>query len=108
KLLLGVRHDVAVFTLDVVERGPGYRVVLLVHAEKSSEPDHGEDDAVRRLVEHDVFDLADLLARRILHGSPDHLLRANRRCMAGRGWHCSLLTLVSRAHMVCGHSICDA
>src|SRR5690349_522609 len=66
ELRLGERHHVAVFHLVIVERGPGYRMELLVHAEKPAEADHGEDDVVRLLVEHDVFDLADLLAGRVL------------------------------------------
>src|SRR5688572_1846010 len=91
QLFLGERHDIAVFALDIVERRPRNGMVLLVHAEKSAEADHGIDDVVRRLVEDDVFDLTDFLARRVLDGGTEDLLGTNCRGVAGCGCHCDLL-----------------
>jgi hypothetical protein len=40
-------------------------MVFLVDAEKSAKAHHAEQNAVRLLVEHDVFNLADLLSSKI-------------------------------------------
>src|SRR6185436_13685783 len=62
-------------------------MVLFVHAEKATEPDHRVDNVVRQLVEHDVLNLADFLASRILDAGANYFLGANDLGMAGCGSH---------------------
>jgi hypothetical protein len=62
QLLLGVVDDVTVRVLLVVEARPGNRVILFPDTEKAAETHDCEYDAVRLLVENDIFNFADLFA----------------------------------------------
>src|SRR4029077_4448150 len=88
ELRAGIVHAIGTQVLVILERLPGKRVVFLVHAEETSEPDHGEHDVVGLLVQYDVLNHADLVPRGVLDGGADHLLRTNGRGMSASGSHC--------------------
>src|SRR5262245_23517902 len=91
QLLRSERDGVAAALRIVVELAPGHRVVLLAHPEHAAETDDGEQYAVTGLLEHDVLDLADLLAREIVDVGADGLGGANRGGVSGSCWHGSYL-----------------
>jgi hypothetical protein len=56
-------------------------MIFFADAEKAAEPHDRKQDAFGSLVQHDVLDLTDPVAVRVLHGSAKHLARADGGCM---------------------------
>src|SRR5688572_4018933 len=69
---------------------------LLADAEEAAEADDGKHDAVRQLVEHYVFDGADVLALGVVNRRADDLRGGDRGGMTGWGVHGNLLSSPGR------------
>src|SRR3954465_12337018 len=76
QLLGRERNDVTIPTRVEVELAPWDRMIFFADAKKPAQAHDCEHDAVRRLVEHDVLDLADRLTGTVIDVRTDGLARA--------------------------------
>src|SRR5579871_3695777 len=87
QLVLGVVDDVAAIAVVVGQRTPGQRMILFRNAKEATEAHYREHDVVGFLVQHYVFDVAQLFAFAILDCGADDLLGAYRRGVSTSSWH---------------------
>src|SRR5688572_19430791 len=87
QLLGRERNGVPAAVWIVVELAPGHGVVLLAHPEHAAEAHDSEQDVVGSLLEHDVLDFADLVARLVEDVGPDRLAGADSVRMSRNSWH---------------------
>src|SRR5512139_3425117 len=80
KLFFGEAYKVAANVGVIVEDRPGDRVVVFAHSHESAEAKDCISNLAAALVDHDAFDLTDLISVSAVHRGAFNFIAANQRC----------------------------